>query len=144
MAVHDGRGSFGQTGERVDVIHRSGLGQRGNGSPVLCTGVVTREEDILAAVGVGRCMRPTVLLSISTRILVRQRRGHHGVLRCGGTAGAVMTQPAVNAGKGRDVEFLVRRIAVGRIAARIYPFGTLATPTGSIGWAGTGEGDARG
>ncbi len=51
VAIHDCRECTGQVGQRIDRIKLTGLDERGDGRPILCSGIVTRKECVLAIQG---------------------------------------------------------------------------------------------
>ena len=51
MPVDDGHEGLGQIGVRLDGVEFAGFDQRGDGGPVLGTGVVARKEGVFAAQG---------------------------------------------------------------------------------------------
>lgn len=51
MAIDDGSECSSQVSHRIDGIELAGLNERGNGRPVLCSGIMTRKECVLPIKG---------------------------------------------------------------------------------------------
>ena len=72
MALDDGGERGGQPRVRVDAAHFAGLDERGDDGPVFGSGVVPCEQGVVRFKAMGRMVRSTVLVSISTRPSVKE------------------------------------------------------------------------
>ena len=115
MAVDDGGERAGQPCMWIDCVHLAGLDQRGDDGPVFCVCIMAGKERVLPVQGDGAdraldgvAVELDAAICQETAQAVAVFRDRCQCLtegRFGGSAGAVMAQPIIKAGKDRDGTF---------------------------------------